>query len=269
MIQTESPLRNRPSHHPATEPAGKNLITIASGKGGVGKTVLAISLAEALAKAGKKVLLFDGDVGLANVDIQLGIMPEKDLATVITGELALKDVIFKCPAGGFDLIAGRSGSGSLGSMSVGQLKKIREDLSALDNKYDFIILDLGAGVDDAVKTLSNGQGPKLVVTTGDPTSLTDAYAYIKVTSQMMPGADLRVLINMAKSEADGQKIYEKLLSACRNFLKFEPPLAGIIELDEKVSNAIRAQAGLMTRYPTSNAAGNVDNLAKSIIKGAA
>ncbi|MDF2365926.1 MinD/ParA family protein [Sneathiella sp.] len=269
MIQTESPLRNRPSHHPATEPAGKNLITIASGKGGVGKTVLAISLAEALAKAGKKILLFDGDVGLANVDIQLGIMPEKDLATVITGEMALKDVIFKCAAGGFDLIAGRSGSGALGSMSVGQLKKIREDLAALGSKYDFIILDLGAGVDDAVKTLSNGQGTKLVVTTGDPTSLTDAYAYIKVTSQMMPGADLRVLINMAKSEADGQKIYGKLLSACRNFLKFEPPLAGIIELDEKVSNAIRAQAGLMTRYPTSNAAGNVDSLAHNIIKGAA
>ena len=269
MIQTESPLRNRPSVHPATQSAGQNLITIASGKGGVGKTVLAVSLAEALAKAGKKILLFDGDVGLANVDIQLGIMPEKDLATVITGEMTLKDVIFECSAGGFDLIAGRSGSGSLGSMSVGQLKKIREDLTALSTGYDFIILDLGAGVDDVVKTLSNGQGPKLVITTGDPTSLTDAYAYIKVISQIIPGADLRVLINMAKSETEGQKIYEKLLSACRNFLKFEPPLAGIIELDEKVSSAIRAQAGLMTRYPTSRAAGNIDSLARDIIKGAA
>lgn len=269
MIQTESPLRNRPSLHPATPSAGRNLITIASGKGGVGKTVLAVSLAQSLARAGKKVLLFDGDVGLANVDIQLGIMPEKDLATVITGEMSLTEVIFECAAGGFDLIAGRSGSGSLGSMSMVQLKKIREDLATLGNQYDFIIMDLGAGIDDTVKTLSNGLGPKLVVTTGDPTSLTDAYAYIKVTSQLMPGADLRVLINMAKSEAEGQKVYEKLLSACRNFLKFEPPLAGIIELDEKVSSAIRAQTGLMTRYPTSRAAGNIDNLARRIIKGAA
>ncbi|MZR30193.1 MinD/ParA family protein [Sneathiella litorea] len=269
MIQTESPLRNRPSMHPATQASGNNLITVASGKGGVGKTVLAISLAQSLAKAGKKVLLFDGDVGLANVDIQLGIMPEKDLATVITGEMTLENVIFKCAAGGFDLIAGRSGSGTLSTMSVGQLKKVREDLTILGNKYDFIILDLGAGIDDAVKTLSNGLGPKLVVTTGDPTSLTDAYAYIKVTSQIMPGADLRVLVNMAKSEAEGRKVYEKLLSACRNFLKFEPPLAGIIELDEKVSNAIRAQSGLMTRYPTSRAAGNIDDLAHGIIKGTA
>tara|TARA_R110001599_G_scaffold307002_1_gene513606 strand:- start:22 stop:831 length:810 start_codon:yes stop_codon:yes gene_type:complete len=269
MIQTESPRRNRPSIHPATQPAGNNLITVASGKGGVGKTILAVSLTHALAKTGKKVLLFDGDVGLANVDIQLGIMPEKDLATVVTGEMELKDAIFNYAEGGFDLLAGRSGSGSLGTMSVSQLQKIRLDLSGLSNNYDFIILDLGAGIDEAVRTLSGGAGPKLVVTTGDPTSLTDAYAYIKVTSQITPDADLRILINMVKSEAEGQKVYEKLLTACRNFLKIEPPLAGIIESDEKVSNAIRAQAGLMTRYPTSRAANAIDNLARYLIKGAA
>ena len=108
-----------------------------------------------------------------------------------------------------------------------------------------------------------------MVTTGDPTSLTDAYAYIKVTSQTTPDADLRILVNMVKSESEGQKVYEKLLTACRNFLKIEPPLAGIIESDEKVSNAIRAQAGLMTRYPTSRAANAIDNLARYLIKGAA
>src|SRR5690606_14883217 len=89
MIPTESPLRNRPELHPAMRPAGNNIITIASGKGGVGKTVLAASLTQALANAGKKVLLFDGDVGLANVDIQLGVMPELDLTTVISGDLPL------------------------------------------------------------------------------------------------------------------------------------------------------------------------------------
>ncbi|WP_340151051.1 MinD/ParA family protein [uncultured Sneathiella sp.] len=269
MIQTESPRRNRPSIHPATQVIGSNLITVASGKGGVGKTVLAISLTQALAKSGKNVLLFDGDVGLANVDIQLGIMPEKDLASVVTGEMDLKDAVFNCAEGGFDLIAGRSGSGSLGTLSVGQLQKIRQDLANLSSSYDFIILDLGAGIDDAVRTLSGGAGPKLVVTTGDPTSLTDAYAYIKVTSQITPDADLRILVNMVKSEAEGKKVYEKLLTACRNFLNIAPPLAGIIEQDEKVSSAIRAQAGLMTRYPTSRAANAIDNLARYVLKGAA
>ncbi len=268
MIPTESPLRNRPELHPAMRPAGNNIITIASGKGGVGKTVLAASLTQALANAGKKVLLFDGDVGLANVDIQLGVMPELDLTTVISGDLPLQDVIYRSEAG-FDLIAGRSGSGSLGSLDISQLRKIRNDIALLGADYDYIVLDLGAGIDDAVKTLSHGLGPKLVVTTGDPTSLTDAYAYIKVTTQVAPDADLRILINMAKSEVEGRKIYDKLLSACRNFLHIEPPLAGIVEQDEKVSHAIRAQVGLMTRFPTSRAAGAVDDLARYIIRGTA
>lgn len=269
MIQTESPLRNRPTTHPATQGSGQNLITIASGKGGVGKTVLAISLAQALAREGKKVLLFDGDVGLANVDIQLGIMPDMDLATVVSGEKSLAEVAFTYEQGGFDIIAGRSGSGSLGTMSMAQLKYIHHDLVDLSDSYDFIILDLGAGIDEAVRNLSAGDGPKFVITTGDPTALTDAYAYIKVMTQRNIGTDARILVNMAKSEAEGQKIYDKLLNACKNFLSIEPPLAGIILQDDKVSGAIRAQTGLLTRYPTSAAANNIETLAKSIVKGAA
>lgn len=269
MIQTETPRRNRPDTHPATPAAKGNLITIASGKGGVGKTVLAISLSQALARAGKKVLLFDGDVGLANVDIQLGLMPEKDLATVVTGDVPLSSIIFPYEEGGFDLIAGRSGSGSLGTMRVDQLKKIRQELTGLAAVYDYVILDLGAGIDEAVRTLSYGTGPKLVITTGDPTSLTDAYAYIKVMNQESPDADLRILVNMAKSEAEGRKIYDKLLNACQNFLHIEPPLSGIIQLDDKVGNAIRAQSGLFTRYPTSTAAENIGTLADDLIRGAA
>lgn len=269
MIQTESPRRNRPVSHPATQIAGSNLITIASGKGGVGKTVLAVSLSQSLAKAGQKVLLFDGDVGLANVDIQLGIMPERDLGSVIAGDMTLSDIIIPFAPGRFDLIAGRSGSGALSSLRGEVLRKIRQDLAVLASSYDHVILDLGAGIDEEVRSLTDGAGPKLVVTTGDPTSLTDAYAYIKVTLQQNPDADLRILVNMAKSQGEGRKIYDKLLNACRNFLKIEPPLMGIIEQDEKIASAIRAQSGLLTRYPTSTAAGNIDDVAQKIMKGTA
>jgi flagellar biosynthesis protein FlhG len=268
-MQTESPLLNRPMAHPATREGGQNLITIASGKGGVGKTVLAVSISHALAKAGKKVLLFDGDVGMANVDIQLGIMPDKDLATVLAGELAMEDVVFPIEEGGFDVIAGRSGSGSLGSLHKSELQKIREDIVNLSERYDYVILDLGAGIDEAVQTLSSGKGPKLVITTGDPTALTDAYAYIKVMQQKSPGSEMEIIVNMAKSEKEGQKIYEKLKNACSNFLGIEPPLAGIVLQDDKVASAIRAQSGLLTRYPTSDVAQNVEDLAASIMKGAA
>ncbi|GLQ05843.1 MinD/ParA family protein [Sneathiella chinensis] len=269
MTETESPLRNRPASHPASAPAGKNVITIASGKGGVGKTVLATSLSHALANAGKKVLLFDGDVGLANVDIQLGLMPDMDLASVISGEKKLADVAFRYEAGGFDIIAGRSGSGSLGNLGGEQLRQIHQDLVKLGRVYDYVILDLGAGIDGVVQTLSAAAGPKLVVTNGEPTSLTDAYAFIKVTSQRQPNADTRILVNMVKSRKDGQKVYETLLTACRNFLKLEPALAGIVHLDERVGGAIRSQTGLLNRYPASTAAADIEDVAAQLIRGPA
>lgn len=269
MTDTHSPLTNRPSAHPATTEAGRNLITIASGKGGVGKTILATTLAHAMANEGKNVLLFDGDVGLANVDIQLGIMPEYDLGTVISGERKLKDVAFHYEAGGYKIIAGRSGSGSLGTLDSGHLKAVHEELIELGRDYDYIILDLGAGIDHAVRTLASAKGPKLVVTNGEPTSLTDAYAFIKVINQAQENADTRILVNMVKSRNDGQKVYDKLLAACRNFLKLEPPLAGIIPQDDKVTNAIRSQAALLSRYPTSEAASEIEALARYLIRGTA
>jgi flagellar biosynthesis protein FlhG len=267
MTETETPLTNRPGTHPNTKKAGKNLITVASGKGGVGKTVLSISLAHALANAGKKVLLFDGDVGLANVDIQLGLMPEFDLASVVTGENTLQEVIFKYEDGGFDIIAGRSGSGSLGTLDSPHLKAVHDELIILGESYDFIILDLGAGIDGAVRTLASANGPKLVVTNGEPTSLTDAYAFIKVTNQQQENADTRILVNMVKSKNDGKKVYERLVTACKNFLQLEPPLAGIIPQDDRVAGAIRAQSALLSRYPTSPAAAEIEALANYLIRG--
>lgn len=265
MTETHSSMTHRPDTHPATQGTGKNLITVASGKGGVGKTVLSISLSHALANAGKKVLLFDGDVGLANVDIQLGLMPELDLASVVSGDRKLADVAFRYEAGGFDIIAGRSGSGSLGTLDATHLAALHQELVALGSTYDYIILDLGAGIDGAVRTLASAAGPKLVVTNGEPTSLTDAYAFIKVSHQQQADADTRILVNMVKSKNDGQKVYDKLATACKNFLQLEPKLAGIIRQDDKVAGAIRSQSALLSRYPTSDAAGDIEALATSLM----
>lgn len=269
MSQTESPLKNRPGSHPASPARGRNLITVASGKGGVGKTFMAITLAHAMARAGKKVLLFDGDVGLANVDIQLGLMPQKDLALVISGQISLAEAAFPYEEGGFDIIAGRSGSGALGTLNPESLAAVHEDLMALGKDYDYIILDLGAGIDNAVRTLASAPGPKLVITTADPTSLTDAYAFIKVTSQQQRNANLHIVVNMVKSRSDGKKIYEKLKTACQNFLKLEPAMAGIIRQDDKVAASIRAQTALLSRYPTSEVAREFESLAQKVMEAAA
>lgn len=268
MSQTESPLKNRPGAHPASPVRGENLITVASGKGGVGKTFMAITLAHAMARAGKKVLLFDGDVGLANVDIQLGLMPDKDLAAVISGQITLSDAAFPYEQGGFDIIAGRSGSGSLGTLGPESLAAVHDDLMTLGEKYDFIILDLGAGIDNTVRILASAPGPKLVITTADPTSLTDAYAFIKVTSQQQRNANLHVVVNMVKSKGDGKKIYDKLRTACQNFLKLEPAMAGIIRQDDKVAASIRGQVALLSRYPTSEVAREFEILAEKVMEAA-
>ena len=251
---------------PASDTAQqRKLITIASGKGGVGKTWLAVTLADALAQNGQRVLLFDGDLGLANVDIQLGLMPEQDVGDVINGTLDLPAAItpFRGGAGrgGFDVLAGKSGSGALGTLSSDRLVSRKQGLVSLASDYDHVILDLAAGVDPSVKILSDHGGTILVVLTADPTSMTDAYAYIKLTSSSEAPTDLRVVVNLADSKRAGEKTYEALRKACQAFLKISPSLAGVVRADKRVADAIRHQAPLLARHPQSVAAAGVLALA--------
>jgi len=239
---------------------GRNVLTIASGKGGVGKTWLAITLTHALAKSGRKTLLFDGDLGLANVDIQLGLMPTRDLGGVIAGKLTLKQSVTPVDDVGFSVIAGRSGSGSLALLPPPRLKALRDQLLALASSYDRVVIDLGAGVDRTVQTLTPPLGTCLVITTDEPTALTDAYAFIKLTRAERRNADIRIVVNLAQSRAAGEKTYETLLKACRSFLQFEPKLAGIIRRDIKVRQCIQRQKPLLTLYPNCDAATDVEKL---------
>lgn len=242
-------------------PLRRKMLAIASGKGGVGKTWLAITLSQALAKGGARTLLFDGDLGLANVDIQLGLMPARDLAEVIAGRRALSGAILPCPAGGFDVIAGHSGSGSLASISGGRMEALLSELGAVAADYDWVILDLGAGVEKTVRALAATAGSCIVITTDEPTSLTDAYAFIKVTSMRNARAKFQIAVNMAASKREGEHTYQTLLKACENFLKISPPLLGVVRRDRGVKDAIRAQTPLLTRHPNCEAAQDVAAIA--------
>jgi flagellar biosynthesis protein FlhG len=238
-----------------------NMLAVASGKGGVGKTWLSVTLAQALARSGRRVLLFDGDLGLANVDIQLGLQPRNDLGGVLDGSYALKDAVAAHPGGGFDVIAGRSGTGSLANVPAGRLQQMTAELVALTPGYDRVILDLGAGLDRTVRQLAALARTKLIVATDEPTSLTDAYAFIKLAHLQDPKADLRIAVNMAASPAEGERTYATLLKACESFLKISPKLAGVIRRDSKVKDAIRHQTPILTRHPNSMAASDVEALA--------
>jgi len=255
----------RPFPAPRARPKGRNIIAVASGKGGVGKTWFSITLAHAFARAGKQTLLFDGDLGLANLDIQLGLTPKQDLGSVVAGRLTLNQAVITHPECGFDIIAGRSGSGGLVNISPSRLRMLSDDLALVAADYDKVLIDLGAGVERTVRQLTLGAGTVIVVVTDEPTSLTDAYAFIKVTHAESPGMDIRVVANVVNSTREGERTYNTLLKACQGFLKISPPLLGVIRRDAKVPEAIRSQTSILTRYPNSEAASDVESIARKLL----
>lgn len=250
----------------ATFRRGKNIIAVASGKGGVGKTWFSITLAHALAKSGKSVLLFDGDLGLANVDVQLGLMPKRDLNDVIRGRLSIDHVVQRYEDGPFDIIAGRSGQASLSALPSQRLLMLRDGLLDIANKYDVVIIDLGAGVDRTVRMFSAMATKTLLVTTDEPTSLTDAYAFIKLGTAAGMSKNVDIVVNMASSVIEGEKTYKTLLKACENFLRLSPTMAGMIRQDPKVKDTIRHQTPILTRSPNSDAAEDVEKVARYVVR---
>ena len=251
----------------AAFPKTGQLVAIASGKGGVGKTWFSVTLAHALAMQSTRVLLIDGDLGLANVDIQLGIMPKLDLGHLIAGSHELEAVIVKIAAGRFDLLPGRSGTGMLGSLDSRLLSQMDGILTQSKLAYDIVLLDCGAGVDHAARMMVETADTLLLVITEDPTSLTDAYAVLKLLLMERDAAnvDVRVVVNLAGTVAAGLRAYETLANAASGFLHFRPKLAGIIRRDERVKDAIRRQSLLLCRTPQSIAGYDVDQISRTLL----
>ena len=251
---------------PTPETKRKNIIAIASGKGGVGKTWFAITLSHLFARSGRRVLLFDGDIGLANVDVQLGLTPKKDLGSVFYGKNRLGEVITPYADGGFDIIAGRSGSASLAALSMTRLKAIKTELYALSRNYDLVIIDLGAGIEQYVQYLTSIASRCIVVATDEPTSLTDAYAFIKLCTTKPDMPEIQVVINQAATLRDGESTYAALNKACMSFLNVSPPCLGIIRRDGKVKESIKSQQSVITRAPHCTAATDVAALSVKLMQ---
>jgi flagellar biosynthesis protein FlhG len=248
-----------------------NLVAIASGKGGVGKTWAAITLAQALSYLGQRVLLVDGDLGLANVDVQLGLSPQADLADAIAGRRAFADCTTAASGGagtrgGFDVLAGRSGSAVLANLNPEEWARLLRGVSAMSAFYDTAIADLGAGVDGTVMNLALSAGRILIVLTDEPTSMTDAYAVVKRLSQSGRGSNIDILINMAQDHAEGRRTAATLIRAAQGFLNLELPVAGVVRKDPKVRDAIRRQTTLLSRHPQSPAAADITALAEDLVR---
>lgn len=234
------------------------IVAIASGKGGVGKTWLSVTLSAAWARQGRKTLLIDCDLGLANIDVQLNVRPQADLNSVLKGWVDLDAAItpvFGGPnrEGGFDLIAGHSGSGALAAARLEDAARVCEGARRLSAHYDRLILDVSAGIDPVVQRFCRGADKLAIVTNEEPPAMMDAYALIKLMKLNGGQGAPWIIINMAESRARGRKVFDQLAAACEQHLGLRPRLAGVVQRDPRVSDAIRAQMPLQMRHPQSQA----------------
>ena len=229
------------------------VLAVTSGKGGVGKTSVSVNLAVALAMAGRKVMLLDGDLGLANIDVMLGLQPSCNLAHVLDGKCTLEDTVLEGPAGVM-VVPASSGKQHMAELSPVQHAGLVQAFSELSRPLDTLIVDTAAGIAGSVITFSQASQHVIVVVTNDPTSLTDAYALIKVLNRDYGIRRIQVLANMARSAAEVREIYENLRRVAEKFLDVTLSFMGSVPEDEWLKRAVRHQRAVVDAYPNSPSA---------------
>ncbi len=240
------------------------IITITSGKGGVGKTSISLNLSLALAAEGFKVCIFDADLGLANVNILTGIYPKKDLESVISGQSSLTDILIR-DYQGIDIIPGSSGVEKLADLTrteTGTLIRAFLDLEA----YDFFIFDTSAGISSQVISFCMASHEIILVVTTEPTSLTDAYSLLKVLSKYKYDCPVRVIVNQAASGKAAQKAYASLKQTVSRFLSLKTEPLGIIASDKNVRASVISQTPFFILFPDTPASKCISAIAEKLIK---
>jgi flagellar biosynthesis protein FlhG len=228
------------------------VIAVTGGKGGVGKTCVSVNLATGLAASGRRVVLLDGDLGLANVDVLLGLSPRYTLAHVLSGERTLDEILVTAKQG-FKIVPAASGAADLAAMDGAGHLGLVQAFSGLATRIDALIIDTAAGISPGVLQFSQAAQHVLVVVTDEPASLTDAYALIKVLSRDHGVTRFRVVANMSRGPGEGETLFRKLEKVTGKFLDVLLEYAGDIPDDEHVRRAIRVQRPALDAYPGSPA----------------
>ncbi|MGE5544511.1 MAG: MinD/ParA family protein [Bacillota bacterium] len=241
------------------------VVVVTSGKGGVGKTNFAINLAICLIALGKKTILLDADMGLANVDIVLGLVPKYNLYHVVKQEKELKDIIISGPHG-LQIIPGGSGIFQLANIAEHDLKQVISQLAKLEGQFEYMIIDTGAGIDNNVLSFTVMADDIIVLTTPEPTSLTDAYGVIKTAAAREARGKYYLVVNRVFSESQGIVVGQKLKSVCEKFLGVETDVLGFVLEDRAVHSAVMKQEALLAHAPNSNAAQNIRRISSRLLE---
>lgn len=244
----------------ALQPDPVQVIAVTGGKGGVGKTCVAVNLAAAMAAQNRRVLLLDGDLGLANADVQLGLLPGHTLEHVLDGRCTLEEAVVETPAG-FRLIAGASGVAQLAGLSTAEHLGLVQAFSHLTQQLDTLIIDTAAGIADSVLQFCQASQHVLVVVNDEPASLTDAYALIKVLHRRHGLRRFHVLANRSAAPGGGEALYRKLERVTSRFLEVVLEYAGEVPEDAFVRSAIRQQRCVFGAYPSASASRAFSRLA--------
>lgn len=246
------------------------VITITSGKGGVGKSNLAINLAVQLRKRGQRVIILDADFGLANIEIMFGVVPKHNLSSLLYQGKSIKDIISTGPMD-IGFISGGNGVIGLNNLNRDQIMYTVKSINELNELADVIIIDTGAGVSDQVMEFVMASPEVLLVTTPEPSSLTDSYSILKVLYRnpnfMQDGTTIHVVANRVQSVEDGQMVYEKLKSVVEQFLNGNINYLGMIPQDVELERAVRQQKIVSIHNPNSVSANAFELLTTNLLEG--
>ncbi len=247
---------DRPAHR-------ARVLAVTSGKGGVGKSNISVSLSLAAASMGRDVVLIDCDLGLANVDVLLDLQVKHNLSHLLTGEASLNDVLVPAP-GGLRVLPGAAGVSELADLKDGEQDILLSALDKLVQTTELIVLDTGAGISRRVVEFCLASGEVVVVTTPEPTAIADAYAMIKVLGQADPNLRVWLVVNMANSRSEAEQILDRITLLTRRFMGLEVQRAGYVLADPRVPHAVRRRLPFSLAYPSCQAAICVGEVARSL-----
>jgi flagellar biosynthesis protein FlhG len=241
------------------------VVAVTSGKGGVGKTHLACNLAVLAARAGRRVLVVDADLGLANADIVLGIAPHYHLGHLLDGSAALEHVLAEGPEG-VRVLAASTGVQELTQLDDAQKLRLVSALDALEDRFDLVLIDCGAGIGDNVLFFAGAAQEALLVISPEPTSLTDAYAAVKVLSQQAGVERFSVIVNPVPTEAHGREAFQKLTRVTDRFLTARVGFLGHVPRDENLQRALMAQRPVVELFPRSPFSRALETVARQLLE---